>query len=116
MEEALDSFDESPEIKQEAVNFLVGDALIEIKEPGDDYQDDKTQKTVSFTSNAAKVGYELVDIQKRTARPALLKINSSQSDEEEDTTSMIRSPSVIAISHSHSKPDVDVTIVVEDEC
>lgn len=113
MEEALDSFDESPEIQHEAVSFLVGDALIEINE---EENGEKRQRTVSFSSNAAKNGGDTLDAQKRVARPALLKITSNQPDEEEATASLVRTTAAIAMSHSHLKPDEDVTIVVEEEC
>lgn len=57
-EEALDSFDESPEIKQEAnVQFVVGDSLLEVKE-----DDDRRVRTVSFTSSSAKVGALVTEV------------------------------------------------------
>ena len=43
LEEALDSFDESPEIQQGAINFLVGDVLV------DDNKEEKRRQQKTAT-------------------------------------------------------------------
>lgn len=107
-EEALDSFDESSAIKPDgAVNFSVGDTLLEVSE-----MEEKRPRTVSFTS--AKVGAELLlDVPKRVHRPVKPAISNETVDELSDVLPL---PSTIATTPPcHGKSDEDVTIVVEDD-
>ena len=123
LEEALDSFDESPEIQQEAINFLVGDALV------DDNKEEKqrqqkaatcvpsTANPFSVMSNVIKASSEPPpDVQKRVVlannRPVVVVVKQP---EEETVAHLARSANLIAMSHSHVKSEEDVAILVEEE-
>ena len=123
LEEALDSFDESPEIQQEAINFLVGDALV------DDNKEEKqrqqkaatgvpsTANPFSVMSNVIKASSEPPpDLQKRVVlannRPVVVVVKQP---EEETVAHLARSANLIAMSHSHVKSEEDVAILVEEE-
>lgn len=124
LEEALDSFDESPEIEQEAVNFLVGEKLLERKEEDEGIRD-QSPKKLSTSKVLAKASSEPppdghAKLRILTPSRPLLKMTVSNplTDEHETAQSnLTRSVGNIrALSHGHLRPEEDVTIIVEDEC
>ena len=124
LEEALDSFDESPEIEQEAVNFLVGEKLLDRKEEDEGRRDQPQIKqltskvSVKASSEPPPDGHAKPRLL-APSRPLLkMTVSNPLTDEHETAHSnLTRSVgNVRAMSHGHLRPEEDVTIIVEDEC
>jgi hypothetical protein len=124
LEEALDSFDESPEIEQEAVNFQVGEKLLELKDGEEGRRDPPQVKqlpskvSVKASSEPPPDGHAKPRVL-ATSRPLLkMTVSNPLTDEQEkDNPNLTRSVcNVRAMSHGHLRPEEDVTIIVEDEC
>ncbi len=134
LEEALDSFDESPEINHDAINFLVGESLIEFKEDKEEECKPK-QKTTAVSSaglvsppnpfsvsNTIKSSNEpppAPDVPKRLVvlanRPAVAVKMKAPEEDAAAVAILARSANFNAMSHSHVKSEEDVAILVEDE-
>lgn len=124
LEEALDSFDESPEIEQEAVNFLVGEKILEMKEGEEGRRDQPQMKQLTSKVSVKASSEPPPDVLAKTrvlapSRPLLKMTVSNPLTDEQETgnPNLTRSVcNVRAMSHGHLRPEEDVTIIVEDEC
>ncbi|KAI9554622.1 hypothetical protein GHT06_019895 [Daphnia sinensis] len=113
LEEALDSFDESPEIEREAINFIVGDSQV-----GPSGQEDKQQQAkqpilkVKSSSEPPPDGHK----SKASSRPVVKIGTSNVSTDDQEGISLTRSVNLLSMPCSQLRPEEDVTIIVEDEC
>lgn len=113
LEEALDSFDESPEIEREAINFIVGESLVEHSG-----QEDKQQQAkqpilkVKSSSEPPPDGHK----SKTLSRPVVKIGTNNSSPEDQEVINLTRSVNLLAMPCSQLRPEEDVTIIVEDEC
>ncbi|KAI9554642.1 hypothetical protein GHT06_019915 [Daphnia sinensis] len=112
LEEALDSFDESPEIEREAINFIVGDSQVEPSGQEDKQQAKQPILKVKSSSEPPPDGHK----SKASSRPVVKIGTSNVSTDDQEGITLTRSVNLLSMPCSQLRPEEDVTIIVEDEC